>query len=323
MAIITYREAIRQALTEEMEANDRVFLLGEDIGAYGGTYAVTKGFLEKFGDKRVKDTPISEAAIVGAATGAAMLGLRPVAELMSINFTLVAIDQIVNHAAKFHYMFEGQMSVPAVFRTAAGWGQLAATHSQTFENWYSYIPGLKVVMPGTAKDAKGLLKAAIRDQDPVLFIEHSLLYGVKDDVPDNLDTIPIGLSERKREGNDVTIVSWSRMLQESMKAAAELEKDGISCEVIDLRTLRPLDMGPVYESVKKTNRAVVAEEGWVTCGMGAEIAARIQEFAFDDLDSPVLRVGAKEVPAPYAKNIEHMAFPHANEVAAAVRAVLA
>lgn len=323
MAQKTYREAVREALREEMQRDERVFIMGEEVGVWGGSYAVTRGLHDEFGDKRVRDTPIAEAAIIGAAVGAAMGGLRPVAELMTINFSLVAMDQIVNNAAKIHYMFAGQVKVPLVIRTPAGWGQLAATHSQTFEAWFAHLPGLIVVMPATPYDAKGLLTSALRSDNPVMFIEHVRLYGVKGEVPDEAYTLPLGVSEIKRAGTDLTIVSYSRMLHVGLNAAAELAKDGIACEVIDLRTLRPLDLAPVYASVKKTHRAIVLEEDWVTCGMGAEIAARISHDVFDFLDAPVERLGQVEVPVPYAKNLEALMFPDEPRVIAKVKEMLA
>jgi pyruvate/2-oxoglutarate/acetoin dehydrogenase E1 component len=323
MAQKTYRDAIREALREEMTRDERVLIMGEEVGVWGGTYAVTRGLYDEFGGKRVIDTPIAEAEIVGTAVGAAMGGLRPVAELMTINFSLVAMDQIVNNMAKIHYMFGGQMKVPMVVRTAAGWGQLAATHSQTFEAWFSHIPGLIVLMPGTPYDAKGLLKTAIRSENPVMFIEHARLYGIKGEVPDDEYTLPMGASDVKREGRDLTIVTYSRMLHVSLEAAGELAKDGIECEVIDLRTLRPLDMGPVYRSVEKTHRALVVEEDWTTCGMGAEIAARIGRHRFDFLDAPVERLGQIEVPVPYARNLEEMMFPDPKQVVDKAREMLA
>ncbi|HEY8495647.1 MAG TPA: alpha-ketoacid dehydrogenase subunit beta [Limnochordales bacterium] len=322
MADITYREALRQALREEMLRDESVFLLGEDIGAYGGSYAVTKGLLEEFGEKRVKDTPISETAIIGAAVGAAMDGLRPVAEIMTINFTLVAIDQIINNAAKIHYMFGGQFRCPVVIRTVGGGRRLAATHSQNLEVLFAHIPGLKVVAPATPYDAKGLLKAAIRDDDPVIFIEHSLLYSTRGPVPEEDYVVPIGVSDIKRRGRDVTIVAYSRMVREALIAAEELAKEGIEAEVVDLRTLRPLDMGPVLDSVARTNRAVVVSEDWRSFGIGAEVAARIQEEAFDDLDAPVLRVSQLEVPTPYAANLEKLAFPGSRQIVEACLEVL-
>jgi pyruvate dehydrogenase E1 component beta subunit len=306
-----------------MLRDERVLILGEEVGVWGGTYAVTRGFYGEFGARRILDTPIAEEAIVGAAVGAAMGGLRPVAELMTINFSLVAMDQIVNNAAKIHYMFGGQVTVPLVIRAPAGWGQLAATHSQSFEAWFAHLPGLIVVMPATPYDAKGLLKTAIRSDNPVMFIEHARLYGVKGEVPDEEYTLPIGASEVKRPGRDVTIVSYSRMLHVALGAASVLAKSGIECEVIDLRTLRPLDMAPVYDSVKKTHRALIVEEDWTTCGMGAEIAARIGRHRFDSLDSPVERIGQVEVPVPYAKNLEALMFPDETSVAEKVREMVA
>jgi pyruvate dehydrogenase E1 component beta subunit len=319
---MTYREGLRQALKEKMEGDPRVFILGEDVGAYGGAYSVTRGLQEEFGPDRVRETPIAESAIIGCAVGAAMGGMRPVAEIMTINFALLAIDQIVNHAAKFHYMFGGKIRVPMVMRTVSGWGQLGATHSQTFENWFSSVPGLKVVAPATPRDAKGLLKASIEDDDPVIFIEHSLLYGIKGEVPDNDFREPLGQALVVREGTDLTIVGYSRMLQVALRAAVQLEEQGVSAEVIDLRTLRPLDMDTVYESVRKTHRLVVAEEDWRTIGLGAEIAASASEECFDQLDAPVRRVAMPDVPMPYAKNLELALVPTEEEVVAAARSVM-
>lgn len=319
MAGKTYRDAIKEALREEMTRDERVFILGEEVGVWGGTYAVTRGLYDEFGEKRVRDTPIAEAVIVGAAVGAAMGGLRPVAELMTINFSLIAIDQIINNAAKIHYMFGGQIRAPVVIRTPAGWGQLAATHSQSFEAWYASLPGLIVAMPGTPYDAKGMLKTAIRSENPVMFIEHSRLYGVTGEVPDREYTLPFGKSDVKREGKDITMVTYSRMLHVSLGAAAKLAQDGIEAEVIDLRTLRPLDMEPVYASVRKTHRALVVEEDWLSCGMGAEIAARVSKETFDYLDAPVERVAAVEVPLPYAKNLEALALPEEKQVVETIK----
>jgi len=318
------REAISQALREEMYRDERVFIMGEEVGVWGGTYAVTRGFLDEFGEKRVRDTPIAEGVIVGAAIGAAIAGLRPVAELMTINFAFLAMDQIVNHAAKLHYMFNGQIRCPLVIRTVGGGGrQLAATHSQTPDVVFAHFPGLKVVAPGTPADAKGLLKAAIRDEDPVFFIEHATLYQLRGEVPDDEEyLVPIGVSDVKREGKDVTIVSYSKMLQTSLQAAEQLAKEGIEVEVVDLRTLRPLDMRPVLESVRKTNRLVVVEEGWRSYGIGAEVATRVMEQAFDYLDAPVRRVAQAEVPLPYNRRLEQMALPQVEDVVHAVNDVL-
>ena len=323
MARITMREAISQAMWEEMERDPNIFILGEEVGVWGGSYAVTKGFYDHFGPERVRDTPIAEAAIIGAAIGAALTGLRPIAELMTINFAFSAFDHIVNEAAKLHYMFGGQFVLPLVIRAVGGGGrQLGATHSQTPDVIFAHFPGLKVVSPGTPADAKGLLKAAIRSNDPVLFIEHATMYQVRDEVPDGDFIIPIGKSKIQRPGKDVTIVTYSKGLEISMKAAESLAKDGIESEIIDLRTLRPLDMDPVIESFKKTNRAVIVEEGWKSYGVGAEISARIYEQAFDYVDSPIIRVAQKEVPLPYNRTLEQFALPKAEDVVAAVKEVL-
>ena len=324
MARITYREAISQALREEMHRDERVFIMGEEVGKWGGTYAVTRGFLDEFGEKRVKDTPIAESVIAGAATGAAMAGLRPVAEIMTINFAFLALDQIVNHAAKLHYMFNGQIRVPLVIRTVGGGGrQLGATHSQTPDVIFAHFPGLKVVAPGTPADAKGLLKSAIRDDDPVFFIEHATLYSVRGDVPEDEDyLVPIGISDIKRAGKDVTLVSYSKMIQTTLEAADKLAEEGIEAEVIDLRTLRPLDMQPIIESVRKTNRLVVIEEGWRSFGIGAEISSTVAELAFDHLDAPIRRVAQAEVPLPYNKRLEQLALPQVGDVIKAAKDVL-
>jgi pyruvate dehydrogenase E1 component beta subunit len=317
------REAISQALWEEMERDPKVFIMGEEVGVWGGTYAVTKGFYDHFGPDRVRDTPIAEAAIIGAGIGAAMTGLRPVAELMTINFAFSAMDHIVNEAAKLHYMFGGQFTVPMVIRTVGGGGrQLGATHSQTPDAIFAHFPGLKVVAPGTPADAKGLLKAAIRCDDPIFFIEHATLYQQRGEVPDGDFIVPIGKSTIQRPGKDVTIVTYSKMLQVSMQAADELAKEGIEAEIVDLRTLRPLDMDPVIESIKKTNRALVVEEGWRSFGVGSEVASRIYEEAFDYMDAPVKRVAQIEVPLPYNRKLEQMALPQVEDVVKAVKEVL-
>ncbi|MFP3853586.1 MAG: alpha-ketoacid dehydrogenase subunit beta [Anaerolineales bacterium] len=324
MAQITMREAISQALWEEMERDENVFIMGEEVGVWGGTYAVTKGFYDHFGPERVRDTPIAEAVIVGAANGAAMVGLRPIAELMTINFAFVAMDQIVNQSAKLRTMFGGQFTIPVVIRAVGGGGrQLAATHSQTPDAIFAHFPGLKVVAPGTPYDAKGLLKSAIRSDDPIMFIENATLYQVKGEVPEDEDfTVPIGVSKVQREGDDATIVTYSKMLQDSLKAAEELSKDGIEAEVVDLRTLRPLDMAPVIESFKKTNRAVCVEEGWRSYGVGAEVAARLYEEAFDYIDAPIRRVAQREVPLPYNRKLEQMALPQVEDIIEAVKGVV-
>lgn len=323
MAAITMREAISQALWEEMERDEKVFIMGEEVGVWGGTYAVTRGFYDKFGGDRVRDTPISEMVIVGAANGAAMAGLRPVAELMTINFAFVAMDQIVNQSAKLHSMFGGQMKIPIVIRAVGGGGrQLAATHSQTPDVVFAHFPGLKVVAPGTPHDAKGLLKTAIRCDDPVMFIENATLYQMRGEVPDGELLEPIGVSKVQRPGKDVTLVTYSKMVQYSMQAADQLAADGIDVEIVDLRSLRPLDMGPVTESFKKTNRAVIAEEGWRSYGVGAEVAARLYEQAFDYADAPIARVAQKEVPLPYNRELEQEALPQVADIVAAVKGVL-
>lgn len=323
MARITMREAISQAMWEEMERDPNVFILGEEVGVWGGSYAVTKGFYDHFGGERVRDTPIAEAAIIGVAIGSAMTGLRPIAELMTINFAFSAMDHIVNQAAKLHYMFGGQFVLPLVIRAVGGGGrQLGATHSQTPDVIFAHFPGLKVISPGTPADAKGLLKAAIRSNDPVLFIENATMYQVRGEVPDGDYVVPIGKSTIQRPGKDVTIVTYSKGLEISMKAAEELAKDGIEAEIVDLRSLRPLDMGPVIESFKKTNRAVIVEEGWKSYGVGAEVSSRIYEQAFDYVDAPVVRVAQKEVPLPYNRTLEQSALPQPADVVAAVREVL-
>lgn len=323
MPLITMREAISQALWEEMERDERVLILGEEVGVWGGTYAVTKGFYDHFGEKRVRDTPIAEGVIVGAAVGAAMAGLKPVAELMTINFAFLAMDQIVNHAAKIHYMFGGQMRVPVVIRAVGGGGrQLGATHSQTPDVVFAHFPGLKVIAPGTPYDAKGLLKAALRGDDPVLFIEHATLYQARGEVPEGDFTLPIGKSDIKRPGKDATIVTYSKMLQVSMAAAKQLVAEGIDVEVVDLRCLRPLDLEPAIASFKKTNRAVIVEEGWKSFGIGAEVAARIYEAAFDYADAPIKRVAQLEVPLPYSRDLEQAALPKPADVVKAVKEVM-
>ncbi|NIS81703.1 MAG: alpha-ketoacid dehydrogenase subunit beta [Anaerolineales bacterium] len=323
MAIMTMREAISQALWEEMERDERVFIMGEEVGVWGGTYAVTKGFYDHFGPDRVRDTPIAEGVIVGAANGAAMGGLRPVAELMTINFAFLAMDQIVNHSAKLRSMFGGQFTVPIVIRTVGGGGrQLGATHSQTPDAVFAHFPGLKVVSPGTPHDAKGMLKAAIRGDDPVMFIEHATLYQVRGEVPEEDYVEPLGVSKIQRPGNHVTLVSYSKGLQLSLQAAEQLADEGIDVEVIDLRSLRPLDMEPIVNSFKKTNRCVIVEEGWKSFGIGSEVAARLYEEAFDYADAPIKRVAQEEVPLPYNQNLEQMALPQVEDLVAAVREVL-
>ena len=319
MAEMILRDAMAKALREALDTDDRTFLMGEDIGAYGGPYAVTRGFLEDYGEERIRDTPISEAAFVGAGTGAAMIGMRPIVEVMTINFSLVAIDQIVNHAAKLSYMSDGQISVPLIIRTVTGGGgQLAATHSQSFENWYASVPGLRVVVPATPYDALGLFRSARKDNNPVIFAEHSLLYRVRGEVPDDYYEIPLGQARIAREGEDVTLVSYSGMVRVAEESAAKLAEKDISAEVIDLRTLSPFDLETVVRSVRKTNRVAVIEETWKTGGFSGTIASDIQEAAFDDLDGPVLRINAPDVPAPYARNIEQAMIPSSDWVVEAI-----
>ena len=324
MARITMRQAITDALREEMIRDDNVFIMGEEVGVWGGTYAVTRGFYDEFGEKRVRDTPIAEMVIGGAAAGAAMNGLRPVAEFMTINFAFLALDAIVNHAAKVHYMFGGNIKCPVVFRAPGGGGrQLGATHSHTPDVIFAHFPGLKVVSPATPYDAKGLLKSAIRSDDPVLFIEHATLYQVRGEVPEGEEfTVPIGVSDVKREGSDVTIVAYAQGLQIALEAADKLANEGIEAEVVDLRSLRPLDMGPVLESFKKTFKAIVVEEGYGTYGISAEIAARLQEQGFDYLDAPIKRVTQIEVPLPYSRELEQSALINAGRVIEAVKEIV-
>ncbi|NCP87316.1 MAG: alpha-ketoacid dehydrogenase subunit beta [Anaerolineae bacterium CG_4_9_14_3_um_filter_57_17] len=323
MARITMREAISQALMEEMDRDPAVFILGEEVGVWGGTYAVTKGFYDKYGAARVKDTPIAENAIIGAAIGAAMVGQRPVAELMTINFAFSAMDYIVNQAPKLHYMFGGQFKVPLVMRAVGGGGrQLGATHSQTPDAIFAHFPGLIVVSPGTPADAKGLLKSAIRSDNPVLFIEHATMYQTRGEVPEGEYLVPLEKSTVQRPGKDLTIVTYCKGLELSLKAAEELAKTGIEAEIVDLRTLRPLDMQPVLESFKKTNRAIVVEEGWKSYGVGAEVVSRMYESAFDYADAPILRVAQKEVPLPYNRALEQAALPQVADIVAAAQEVM-
>ena len=320
MAETTIREAVARGLREALERDDRVFLMGEDIGNYEGSYAVTRGFLESYGPERVRDTPIAESVIVGSAVGAAMGGLRPVVEIMTINFTLLAMDQIVNHAAKLRYMSNGQFSVPLTIRTVTGGGgQLGATHSQSLEGWYASVPGLKVVAPSTPYDALGLLRSAIADDNPVIYAEHALLYGTKGDVPDDWYDVPIGSATVRRPGDDVTIVAYSRMARFAEQAAEALQqKTGRQAEVVDLRSLRPLDTDTIIESVKKTGRAVVVDEAWRTGGFAGEVASSIQEEAFDYLDGPVVRVAGANIPAPYARKLEAAVYPSPERIVQAV-----
>ena len=323
MALMTMRDALNLALREELARDQSVFLMGEEVAEYQGAYKVTRGLLETFGPKRVIDTPITELGFAGLGVGAAMAGLRPIVEFMTFNFSILATDQIINSAAKMLYMSGGQFKIPIVFRGPGGSAyQVSSQHSQALESWYAYFPGLKVVMPSTPADAKGLLKTSIRDDDPVIFIEQERMYGMKGEVPEDEDfTIPLGLADVKREGTDATIVARSLMVPIALQAAEELQKQGVSCEVIDPRTIRPLDIGTIIESVKKTNRVVVAEESHPFCGVGAEISAEITEQAFDYLDAPVKRVSGADVPMPYARNLETLAIPGVEQIIAAVREI--
>ena len=324
MAVITMREALNQALFEEMTLNPDVFVLGEDIGVFEGSYKVTAGLLKEFGEKRVIDTPIAEEVIVGVGIGAAMLGLRPVAEIMTINFVLVAMDQVVNHAAKIRYMFGGEVGVPLVIRTPGGGGQqLTAQHSQSLEVMFAHVPGLKVVAPSSPRDAKGMLKAAIRDDNPIMFIENISLYNVRGEVPDEEFVASLDKAEIIRSGTDISLIGHSKGVVLALEAARRLsEESGIEAEVVDLRSLRPLDRETIVDSVKRTNRAVLIEEGWPTYGITAEVSATLMEQAFDYLDAPVMRIGGKEVPMPYSKPLENAAIPTVDSVLAAVQTIL-
>ena len=323
MAEITYRDALNEAMAEELARDDSVFLMGEEVAEYDGAYKVSKGLLERFGEKRIVDTPISELGFAGMSVGAAMVGLRPIVEFMSFNFSFLALDQVINSAAKMLYMSGGQMNIPIVFRGPNGAAlQLAGQHSQACETFYLHCPGLKVVTPATPADAKGLLKAAIRDDDPVVVMEGELLYNIKGEVPDGDHVVPLGLADLKNEGEDVSIITHGKMVHVALQAARKLDKDGIRADVLDLRSLRPLDVDAILATVRKTNRAVYLEEGWSYLGVGAQVAAIIQEEAFDDLDAPVLRVTQADVPMPYAKNLEQIAKPNADRVVRACNRVL-
>lgn len=321
MATLTYRDSLRQSIIEEMDRDPDVFLIGEDIGRYQGTFRVTQGLFEKYGQKRVVDTPITEPAIAGFATGAALTGLRPVVEMMTMSFSILALDQIINHAAKIHYMTGGQASVPVVIRGPGGAAnQLSAQHSHSMEGWYAHVPGLKVVAPSTPACAKGLFKTSVRDDNPVIFTENPGLYGLKGEVPEDVNfTIPFGKARVALEGTDVTLVAYSRMVHVCLAAAEALEKDGLHAEVIDVRSLLPLDTETIFASVRKTHRAVVVYEDWKSGGFGAEIYARISESCFDDLDAPVGRVGGLNVPMPYARVLELQCIPNEKDVIAAVQ----
>jgi pyruvate dehydrogenase E1 component beta subunit len=323
MRTIEFREALREAMSEEMRRDEKIFLMGEEVAEYNGAYKVSKGMLAEFGEKRIIDTPIAELGFAGIAVGAAMNGLRPIVEFMTFNFSLVAIDQIINSAAKMMSMSGGQYSCPMVFRgPTASAGMLSSQHSQAFENWYANCPGLKVVVPSNPSDAKGLLKAAIRDNDPVIFMESEQMYGDKGEVPEGEYIIPIGVADVKKEGKDVTIVSFGKIMKQALAAAAELEKEGISAEVIDLRSVRPIDFNTIITSVKKTNRLVIVEEAWPLASISSEITFKVQKDAFDYLDSPILRVTCADVPLPYAPTLIEASLPNAARVVKAVKEVM-
>lgn len=323
MPVLTYRDALNRALREEMQRDDRVFIMGEEVAVYQGAYKVSKGLLQEFGEMRVVDTPITELGFAGVGVGAAMVGLRPIIEFMTWNFALLALDQVVNAAAKMLYMSGGQYNMPMVFRGPNGAAlQLSAQHSQAWESWLAHIPGLKVLTPGTPADAYGLLKSAIRDDNPVVFLEGEMLYNTKGEVPEEEFLIPIGKAEVKRAGEHCSIITFGKMVLVAMQAATQLEKEGISVDVVDLRTVRPMDREAIVTSVRKTNRAVVLEEGWEVAGMGAQIVDYIQSDCFDDLDAPVIRVHQADVPMPYAKNLEKAAKPDVAKTIAAVKKVM-
>ncbi|HEY0996352.1 MAG TPA: pyruvate dehydrogenase complex E1 component subunit beta [Gemmatimonadaceae bacterium] len=323
MPVLTYRDALNRALREEMQRDDRVFIMGEEVAVYQGAYKVSKGLLQEFGEMRVVDTPITELGFAGVGVGAAMVGLRPIIEFMTWNFALLALDQVVNAAAKMLYMSGGQYKMPMVFRGPNGAAlQLSAQHSQAWESWLAHIPGLKVLTPGTPADAYGLLKSAIRDDNPVVFLEGEMLYNTKGEVPEEEFLVPIGQAELKREGADCSIITFGKMVLVAMQAADQLAKQGITVDVVDLRTVRPMDRDAITTSVRKTNRAVVLEEGWEVAGMGAQIVDYIQRDCFDDLDAPVVRVHQADVPMPYAKNLEKAAKPDVAKTIAAVKKVM-
>jgi pyruvate dehydrogenase E1 component beta subunit len=323
MSVISFREALNHAMVEEMDRDESVFLIGEEVGEYNGAYKVSQGMLDRFGPRRVVDTPISEEGFTGIGIGAAMVGLRPIVEFMTFSFSLVAIDQIVNNAANMRYMSGGQFSVPIVFRGSAGMaGCLGATHSHRLEAWYAQVPGLTLVMPATPADAKGLLKSAIRSDDPVVFIEHEVLYADRGEVPEGEFVIPIGKADIKRPGSDLTLITYSRSLTATLAAADQLASQGIEAEVIDLRTIRPLDLETLLSSVVKTHRAVIVEEDWPFCGLGAGISDRITQRVFDELDAPILRVTTRDAPIPYNRRLEASMLPSAERIVAKAREVL-
>jgi pyruvate dehydrogenase E1 component beta subunit len=323
MAVVTYRDALTQALREELQRDDRVFLMGEEVAQYNGAYKVSKGLLDEFGPMRIVDTPITELGFAGVGVGAAMVGLRPIVEFMTWNFALLALDEVVNAAAKMFYMSGGQYKIPMVFRGPNGAAlQLGAQHSQAWESWFAHIPGLKVCTPGTPSDAKGLLKSAIRDDNPVVFLEGEMLYNTKGEVPEGEHIVPLGVADLKRQGDHCSVITHGKMALVAMRVADDLAKEGINIDVVDLRTVRPIDVEAIARSVQKTNRAVVLEEGWEICGMGSQVVDFIQRECFDDLDAPVLRVHQEDVPMPYAKNLERAAKPDAGKTIAAVKKVM-
>ena len=324
MPIISYREALNQAMREEMERDANVFIMGEEVGHYNGAYKVTQGLLQRFSERRVVDAPIAEMGFAGIGVGAAMVGMRPIIEFMTWNFSLVAIDQIVNNAAKIYQMSAGQFTVPIVFRGPSGPAvQVSSQHSQSFESYYAHVPGLKVALPSTAYDAKGLLKTAIRDDNPIVFMEGETLYNTTWEVPDDEELlIPFGVADIKREGTDITLIAWSKMVWTCLEAAKALEQEGISAEVVDPRTLRPLDTETLANSVRKTGRCVIVEVGWPVAGFGAEIAYQMQKLCMDSLDAPIERVCSDDVPMPYAKNLEDEVQPQVKDVVAAVKRAL-
>ena len=321
--VISFREALREAMVEEMERDESIFLMGEEVGHYGGAYKVSQGMLDRFGEKRVIDTPIAETGFAGVGIGAAMAGLRPIIEFMTWNFSLTAADQLINNAAKLRYMSNGQFKQPIVFRGPGGAAHaLSAQHSQALESLYGHVPGLKVVMPATPADGKGLLKASIRDDDPIVFIESEVMYALKGEVPEGEHVVPLGVAEVKRPGRDVTLVTWSKMVHTSLKAAEELAADGIEAEVLDLRTIRPMDTAAVLESVRRTHRCVVVQEGWPFAGVAAEVITLLAREAFDELDAPPERVTNLDVPMPYARNLEDIVLPSPERIVATVRRLL-
>lgn len=323
MRTIQFREAICEAMSEEMRKDESIYLMGEEVAEYNGAYKASKGMLDEFGPERVIDTPIAELGFAGVAVGSAMIGNRPIVEYMTFNFSLVGIDQIINNAAKIRQMSGGQFPCPIVFRgPTASAGQLGATHSQAFENWFANTPGLKVIVPSNPYDAKGLLKAAIRDDDPVIFMESEQMYGDKGEVPEGDYIVPIGVADLKRAGEDVTIVSFGKIIKEAYKAAEELAKEGISCEIIDLRTVRPLDLEAIYKSVKKTNRLIILEEAWPLANIASEITYQVQQNCFDYLDAPVIKINTADTPAPYSPTLLEEWLPNASDVVKAVKKVM-